>query len=115
MAEQANAFGDKAMSRAQVYDIVKKVKNGDDMEDNRGKSVNKFVRTEELINDVRRFIEEDRRVDVAQLASVFDVSTGCSARGPRCGPRRTDCSTGTMRPSTPLRWSPNISPPRSSR
>ena len=46
------------------------------MEDNRGKAVNKFVRTEEMINDVKRFIEEDRRVDVAQLASVFDVSTG---------------------------------------
>ena len=40
------------------------------MEDNRGKAVNKFVRTEEMINDVKRFIE------VAQLASVFDVSTG---------------------------------------
>ena len=46
------------------------------MEDNRGKAVNKFFRTEEMINDVKRFIEEDRRVDVAQLASVFDVSTG---------------------------------------
>ena len=42
------------------------------MEDNRGKAVNKFFRTEEMINDVKRFIEEDRRVDVAQLASVFD-------------------------------------------
>jgi len=76
MAEQAKAFGDKAMSRAQVYDIVKKVKNGENMEDNRGKAINKFVRTEEMINDVRRFIEEDRRVDVAHLASVFEVSTG---------------------------------------
>lgn len=76
MAEQANAFGDKAMSRAQVYDIVKKVKNGENMEDNRGKAINKFVRTEEMINNVRRFIEEDRRVDVAHLASVFEVSTG---------------------------------------
>ena len=73
MAEQAKAFGDKAMSRAQVYDIVK---NGENMEDNRGKAINKFVRTEEMINDVRRFIEEDRRVDVAHLASVFEVSTG---------------------------------------
>ena len=53
----------------------KKIKNGENMEDNRGKAVNKFVRTEEMINDVKRFIEEDRRVDVAQLASVFDVST----------------------------------------
>ena len=76
MAEQAKAFGDKAMSRAQVYDIVKKVKNGENMEDNRGKAINKFLRTEEMINDVRRFIEEDRRVDVAHLASVFEVSTG---------------------------------------
>ena len=76
MAEQAKAFGDKAMSRAQVYDIVKKVKNGENMEDNRGKAINKFVRTEEMINDVRRFIEENRRVDVAHLASVFEVSTG---------------------------------------
>ena len=31
MAEQSRAFGDKAMSRAQVYDIVKKVKNGENM------------------------------------------------------------------------------------
>ena len=76
MAEQAKAFGDKAMSQAQVYDIVKKVKNGENKEDNRGKAINKFVRTEEMINDVKRFIEEDRCVDVAQLASVFDVSTG---------------------------------------
>ena len=68
MAEQAKAFGDKAMSRTQVYDIVKKVKNGENMEDNRGKTINKFVRSEEMINDVRRFIEEDRRVDVAHLA-----------------------------------------------
>ena len=36
------------------------------MEDNRGKAVNKFVRTEEMINDVKRFIEEDRCVDVAR-------------------------------------------------
>ena len=65
MAEQAKAFGDKAMSWAQVYDIVKKVKNSENMEGNRGKAINKFVRTEEMINDVKRFIEEDRRVDVA--------------------------------------------------
>ena len=75
MAEQAKAFGDKAMSQAQVYDIVKKVKNDENMEDNRKKAINKFVRTEEMINDVKRFIEEDRCVDVAQLASVFEVST----------------------------------------
>ena len=52
MAEQAKAFGDKAMSQAQVYDIVKKVKNDENMEDNRKKAINKFVRTEEMINEV---------------------------------------------------------------
>ena len=60
MAEQAKAISDKAMSRAQVYNIVKKVKNGKNMEDNRGKAINKFVRTEGMINDFRKFIEEDQ-------------------------------------------------------
>ena len=75
MAEQAIAFGDKAMSRAQVYDIVKKVKNGENMEDNRGKAVNKFVRTEEMINDVKRFIEEDRRFDEVRRSTPGSTPT----------------------------------------
>mgnify|MGYP007086838267 CR=1 FL=1 len=115
MAEQAIAFGDKAMSRAQVYDIVKKVKNGENMEDNRGKAVNKFVRTEEMINDVKRFIEEDRRVDVAQLASVFDVSTGTIFNILHDDLGLVKKSTGTTPQSTLLQLSLNTSPPRRSR
>lgn len=71
MAEQAKAFGDKAMSRAQVYDIVKKAKNGENMEDNRGKAVNKFVRTEEMINDVKRS-EEHTRVNANYIVDTLN-------------------------------------------
>ena len=118
----AKAFGDKAMSRAQVYDIVKKVKNSKNMEDNRGKAINKFVRTEEMINNVRRFIEEDRRVDVAHLASVstgtiFNIlhdDLGLVKKSARWVPKLLS-STRTTRQSTLLQLSPNTSLPRRSR
>ena len=66
------------MSRAQVYDIVKKVKNGENMEDNRGKAINKFVRTEEIFNDVAngliysRILEENTRVNANYIVDTLN-------------------------------------------
>ena len=77
IAEQVKVFSENAMSRTQVFEVVRKVKNSDNLEDNRGKIIHKHVRTEEeLINEVKAFIVEDKHVEVAQLASVINCSTG---------------------------------------
>jgi len=74
--EQQKAMGDDALKRTAVYEIVKRVKEDGNLEDNRGKFDHKFVRSPELIAEVMAAIEADRRVELRSLAEDFMVSYG---------------------------------------
>ena len=54
MKEQENSMGDNALKLIVVFEIVKRVKEGADLTDNRGKFDHKFMRTEELVEEVTR-------------------------------------------------------------
>ena len=54
MDEQKEALGDNALKRTAVFKIVKRVKEGADLTYNRGKFDQKFMRTEELVEEVTR-------------------------------------------------------------
>ena len=54
MDEQKEAFGDNALKRTAVFQIVKRVKEGADLTYNRGKFDHKFMRTEELVEEFTR-------------------------------------------------------------
>ena len=71
MEEQVKAYGDAAMSRTQIYEILKRVKEGQDMTDTRGKIGNRTTRTPQLIAEVKAVVEVDRRVDLSELAAEF--------------------------------------------
>ena len=64
------------MKRTAAYEIVKRVKEDGNLEDNRGKFDHKFVRSPELIAEVKAAIEADRRVELRSLAEDFMVSYG---------------------------------------
>ena len=52
LEEQQKAIGDDALKRTAMYEIVKRVKEDGNLEDNRGKFDHKFVRTPEMIAEV---------------------------------------------------------------
>ncbi len=67
------AFGDKALKKASIYFIMKKVKAGKNTEDLRHQNAKKTKRT---ANIVAANIKEDRRLSVKELASSHGVSYG---------------------------------------
>ena len=75
-----SVYGDKTLKRTQIYDILKKVKEGKNTDDQRHKNPKKTVRTAAMIASVAAAIEEDRRRDIRSLASahgttVWTIST----------------------------------------
>ena len=61
---------------SKLFQIVMRVKEDGNLEDNRGKFDHKFVRSPELIAEVKAAIEADRRVELRSLAEDFMVSYG---------------------------------------
>jgi hypothetical protein len=55
-----NAYGDKTIKRTQIYDILKKVKDGEPAADQRHLNSKQKKRTPEFIADVAVDIENDR-------------------------------------------------------
>lgn len=76
IAEQQKAFGDAALSRAQVYRLIKGVKTGADLSDKRGQHDHKSRRTPELIAAVQASLEVDRRAGIVELAEEHDCGYG---------------------------------------
>jgi AraC-like DNA-binding protein len=72
------AFGDKALKKTQIYDIVRKVRAGKDASDQRYLSAKKTKRTASLIAAVA--VEKDRRVTLQELSSELSASYGTIRR-----------------------------------
>jgi hypothetical protein len=58
--KKKNAYGDKTIKRTQIYDILKKVKDGELAADQRHLNSKRKKRTPEFIADVAIDIENDR-------------------------------------------------------
>ena len=69
-----NAYGDKAIKRTQIYDILKKVKDGKPAADHRHLNSKRKKRTPEFIANVAADIENDRRVTLNKLVRAHGVS-----------------------------------------
>jgi hypothetical protein len=57
-------YGDKALKRTQIYDIMKKVKEGKLAADQRGFNTKWQVRNSALVTEIAAEVESDRRVTV---------------------------------------------------
>ena len=71
-------FGNNKLSRSQIYKIIKGVKDGDDMEDGRGKFIKNWVWTPKTIEAVMAFFETDRRCTHAEVELRFGFLVGPS-------------------------------------
>jgi hypothetical protein len=68
------AYGNKAIKRTQIYDILKKVKDGKPAADQRHLNFKRKKRSPAFIADVAADIEIDRRVTLNKLARAHGVS-----------------------------------------
>jgi len=68
------SFGTQSLSRAQIYRIIKLVKEGKDVKNMKGKVQPKRVRTKSFVNAVAAAVNEDGRITIAELSSAFQVS-----------------------------------------
>jgi histone-lysine N-methyltransferase SETMAR len=68
------AYGDQALKKTQIYAIIKTVKEGGDVKDQRGGSREK-QRTAKLIADVAADVSNDGRITVRELADTYGLST----------------------------------------
>ncbi len=68
-------YGDKAWKRTQIYDIMKKVKEGKPAADQRGFNTKRRIRNSAFVADIASEVESDRRVTVRKLARIHGVST----------------------------------------
>jgi histone-lysine N-methyltransferase SETMAR len=69
-----NTYGDKAINRTQIYDILKKFKDRKPGADQRHLNSKRKKRTPAFITDVAADIEIDRRVTLNKLAKAHGVS-----------------------------------------
>ncbi len=67
------AFGDKALKKASIYFIMKKVKAGKNTDDLRHENAKKTKRTANIAAAVAADIKEDRRLSVKELASYHGM------------------------------------------
>ena len=68
------AYGVKTLQQAQIYRIIKLIKDGEEVKNERGRGTTKRDRDAALIAAVAAAIEEDGRVSVRELASANGVS-----------------------------------------
>lgn len=68
-----SAFGEKALSKSQIYRIIKNVKDGVDPSDKRTLSGRKRKRTEDIIEAVKDLVEADRRISIGEIRAHFDL------------------------------------------
>ena len=68
------AFPGKGLKKTAVYEIAKRVREGGDTEDRRGKARTGLIRDDSFINEMESIVKGDRRVTVKELAEMFNVS-----------------------------------------
>ncbi len=68
-------YGDKALKRTQICDIVKKVKEGKPAADQRGFNTERRIRNSTFVADIATEVESDRHVTVRKLARIHGVLT----------------------------------------
>ena len=67
-------YGVKSLKKSAIYVILKKVKAGENTDDQRHLNPKKRTRTPALIGDVAAAVEENRRICINELASAYGVS-----------------------------------------
>ena len=70
------AFGDKALRRTQIYEVIRKVKASENTDDQRIRNPKKTKRDQSLITAIAAAVEQDRRVTIDNLAVANGVSHG---------------------------------------
>jgi hypothetical protein len=68
-------YGNKALKRTQICDIMKKVKEGKPAVDLRGFKTKRRIRNSAFIADIAAEVESEIRVTIRKLAWVYHVST----------------------------------------
>ena len=68
------AFGDKALKRTQIYEVIRKAMAGENTVDQRFRNPKKTKRHQSLITAVAAAVEQDRRVGIEYLAEANGVS-----------------------------------------
>jgi hypothetical protein len=69
-----DAYGDKALKRTQIYEIISKVKAGKNTSDRRHLNSKKTKRTQENIDAVAAAVLEDARVNVRDIVSALGLA-----------------------------------------
>ena len=75
-----DVYGDKALKKTQIYEILKRVKMGKNTDDRRGFTKQKTKMTADLIASVAAAVAEDRRVSIQDLARAHGTSYGTISR-----------------------------------
>ena len=71
------AFGPSCMNRASVVEWYKRFKEGrESVRDDERCERSKEVRTPELIDQIKNFMDKDRRLSIETISAQFDVSVG---------------------------------------
>ena len=71
------AFGASCMNRASVFEWHKRFKEGrESVRDDERYGRSKEIRTPELLDQIKNFMDKDRRVSIETISSQFDVSVG---------------------------------------
>jgi hypothetical protein len=70
------AFGDKSLTKSNIYNILKKVKAGEMTDDQRHLNAKKSKRTQDIIAAVAANVNADLRVMCTYLATAHGMSYG---------------------------------------
>lgn len=71
------AYGPTCMGRSSVFEWHKRFKEGrESVRDDERCEREREVRTPELVEKIRNFMDEDRRVSIETISTQFDVSVG---------------------------------------
>ena len=76
LVDVEKAFGEKAMGRSQVYQILSEVKAGGNGDDRRRFNPKRTTRTPEVIEAVQSRIEADQRITLNELQEEFELCHG---------------------------------------
>jgi hypothetical protein len=74
------AYGDKALKRSQIYRIVRQVKAGEDVTDQRNLNAKKTKRSDKLIGAVAADVKRNCALSAQELAIMHDVSCATMLR-----------------------------------
>jgi hypothetical protein len=68
------AYGENALKKIQIYEIIKAVKEGKVTEDQRQHNGRRKVRRPDFVAEIAAEVDEDRRITIRKLAAAHGVS-----------------------------------------